>query len=345
MMKIGKGFFLGIMGALALASCQSGADEDHVMDAEEGSEAVTWKMTMTVSEAESRASVDENQVMNGNPLQVRWDKEDKVKMMIGTDAENVFPCEFMLQGESSIGSAVFEYEGDQVDSYYYYGLYPSFLDLDQEGRVHLSVPVDGTICQAEVDDSRHLGKYRAMYAAPVERDESSSLLTGVVFRHLTGLVIFKITNQTEQDRRIKSIRLSTADGSPIFYETASFKPVAQEAVEVTGSPSSSTLLNFLGNGLSLPSGEMHKAYLPVLPTDDFSHTPLVIRTVMENDEVLTTELPLSASTTLKKFGAGGYCIFNVKKTPSGIQVEVKMADWEDGGNLVIPFGLSSESKI
>lgn len=90
---------------------------------------------------------------------------------------------------------------------------------------------------------------------------------------------------------------------------------------------------------------MHKAYLPVLPTDDFSHTPLVIRTVMENDEVLTTELPLSASTTLKKFGAGGYCIFNVKKTPSGIQVEVEMADWEDGGNLVIPFGLSSESKI
>ena len=41
MMKIGKGFFLGIMGTLALASCQSGADEDHVMDAEEGSGAVT----------------------------------------------------------------------------------------------------------------------------------------------------------------------------------------------------------------------------------------------------------------------------------------------------------------
>ena len=328
---IRKGFLWGIIGMLALTSCQNLSDEYVENDMEAGK----WKMTMAVSEAETRASVDESQVVSGNRLPVRWDKFDKIKMMIGTDVNHVVPCEFVLQGESSIGSAIFEYEGDKVDPYYYYGIYPS-LNFDQEGNVHLSVPVDGTIQQADLDDSRHLGAYRAMFSAPVERDECPSRLTGVMFKHLTSLVIFKITNLTEQEHYLRSIRLSTLDGSQVFYSTASFNPVTEKSAHVTGVPASSTLLRFVGNGFLLPAGEMHKAYLPVLPTDDFSHTPLVISAVMDNGDTVETVLPLAASMSLKKFVSGGYCIFNVKKTVTGFTVGVETAGWEDGAEIVIP---------
>ena len=309
-MIIRKGFLWGMISMLALASCQNLSDEniENGMDAEAGK----WKMTMTVSEAETRASVDESQVVSGNRLPVRWDKSDKIKMMIGTDAHNVIPCEFVLKGESSIGSAIFEYVGDKVDPYYYYGIYPS-LDFDQEGNVHLSVPVDGTIQQADLDDSRHLGAYRAMFSAPVERDECPSRLTGVMFRHLTSLVIFKITNLTEQEHYIKSIQLATSDGSPVFYSTAIFNPVTEKSVNVTGTAVSSTLLRFAKDGFILPAGEMHKAYLPVLPTGDFSHTPLVISAVMGNGDIVETVLPLAASMSLQKFASGGYCICRARR--------------------------------
>lgn len=328
-----KVFFWGIMGMLALVSCQSSSDE-YIENTNPDTE--KWKMTMAVSDSETRASVDENQIEVGSRLPVRWDKSDKIKMMIGTDADNVVPCEFVLQGESSIGSAVFEYEGDKVDPYYYYGIYPS-LDFDKEGYVHLCVPVDGTIQQADLDDSRHLGAYRAMYTAPVERDECSSQLTGVMFRHLTSLVIFKMTNLTDQEYCVRNIQLATMDGTPVFYATASFNPQTQESVAVTGDPVSSVLLGFAGNGFPLPSGEMHKAYLPVLPTDDFSHTPLVIKLTMSDGEKLVTELPLSASESLKKFTPGAYCIFNVNKTLTGLTVGVETAGWEEGTEIIIPF--------
>lgn len=87
----------------------------------------------------------------------------------------------------------------------------------------------------------------------------------------------------------------------------------------------------------MPSGEMHKAYLPVLPTDDFSHTPLVIKLTMSDGEELVTELPLSASESLKKFTPGAYCIFNVNKTLTGLTVGVETAGWEEGTEIIIPF--------
>lgn len=332
-MKIGKNFLWGIAGVLALSSCQNASNE--VLE-NIGTETEKWRITMSVSEIESRASVDENQVVSGGRLPVRWDKSDKIKMMIGTDVNHVSPCEFILQGESSINSAVFEYEGDKIDSYYYYGVYPSSLDFDKEGNVHLSVPVDGTIQQIDSDDSRHLGLYRSMYASPVEREESSSQLTGVVFKHLTGLIVFKLTNLTSKDVNVKTIQLSTSDGTPVFYSKALFNPVTEESATVTGIPVSSTTLSFAGNGYMIPSGKMYKAYLPVLPTDDFSHTPLIIRTTMEDGEEIETELPLVASTTLKKFSPGGYCIFNVKKTATGLTVGVETAGWENGTEIVIP---------
>lgn len=332
-MIIKKGFLWGMISMLALASCQNLSDEniENGMDAEAGK----WKMIMTASEAETRASVDESQVVSGSRLPVRWDKSDKIKMMIGSDVNDVVPCEFVLKGESSIGSAIFEYVGDKVAPYYYYGIYPS-LDFDREGNVHLSVPVDGTIQQIDSDDSRHLGLYRSMYASPVEREESSSQLTGVVFKHLTGLIVFKLTNLTSKDVNVKTIQLSTSDGTPVFYSKALFNPVTEESATVTGIPVSSTTLSFAGNGYMIPSGKMYKAYLPVLPTDDFSHTPLIIRTTMEDGEEIETELPLVASTTLKKFSPGGYCIFNVKKTATGLTVGVETAGWENGTEIVIP---------
>lgn len=327
-----KGFFWGIAGMLTLVSC-NGVSDGIIEDIATGDD--KWKMIMTVSEVETKASVDESQVVSGSRLPVRWDKSDKIKMMIGSDVNDVVPCEFVLKGESSIGSAIFEYVGDKVDPYYYYGIYPS-LDFDREGNVHLSVPVDGTIQQAELDDSRHLGTYRAMYAAPVQRDECPSQLTGVMFRHLTSLIIFKIANFTNQKHYVRNIELATSDGSPIFYSQASFNPVTQESVDVTGTSVSSTSLSFIGNGFLLPVGETHKAYLPVLPTDDFSHTTLTIKVTMDDGEVFNTELPLAASESLKRFLPGTFCIFNVKKTATGLTVGVETAGWENGTEIVIP---------
>lgn len=327
-----KGFFWGIAGMLTLVSC-NGVSDGIIEDIATGDD--KWKMIMTVSEVETKASVDESQVVSGSRLPVRWDKSDKIKMMIGSDVNDVVPCEFVLKGESSIGSAIFEYVGDKVDPYYYYGIYPS-LDFDREGNVHLSVPVDGTIQQAELDDSRHLGTYRAMYAAPVQRDECPSQLTGVMFRHLTSLIIFKIANFTNQKHYVRNIELATSDGSPIFYSQASFNPITQESVDVTGTSVSSTSLSFIGNGFLLPVGETHKAYLPVLPTDDFSHTTLTIKVTMDDGEVFNTELPLAASESLKRFLPGTFCIFNVKKTATGLTVGVETAGWENGTEIVIP---------
>lgn len=332
-MGMKKYFFLGMATMLALVSCHNLSNED--LDNMVSSETEGWKMTMVAVEAGSKASVAEDQIVGGSRLPVRWDEADKVMMMIGTDADHVIPCEFVLKGEATIGSAVFEYVGDKVAPYFYYGIYPS-LDFDEEGNVHLSVPVDGTIEQIELDDSRHLGTYRAMYSAPMEREECSPILTGVLFRHLTGLVIFKIANMTDEKHYVREVQLATSDGTPVFYASALFNPVEQEFTALPEHPVSSTSLRFKGNGFMLPPNETHKAYLPVLPTEDFSNVPLLIRMTMDNGEVVTKELPLSVSESLGKFFPGTYCIFNVKKTTTGLSVGIETSGWENGSEIVIP---------
>lgn len=300
-------------------------------------EVADFRMSMMVTEANKlgRASVDENLPTNGGQLQVRWDSGDKVRMMVGSSADDVKACDFSLVGGTSMGSGNFEYVGEEVQTNYYYGIYPP-MEIGSNGEVQLNVPIDGTIRQAAVDDSRHLGKYRPMYAAPVRNAAGGNVLIGVVFKHLTSLIIFKVTNSTDETFNLISIELSTSDGKTVFYSSASFNPQNQTEAVTDGSPSASVAFGFDGNGMQVTSLEMKKAYLPVLPTDDFSSSQLRVKAVTDKGEFITN-LPIEASQTLKRFQAGSYCIFNLKKTTTGITVGMEVQGWEDGEIVDVPI--------
>lgn len=300
-------------------------------------EVADFRMSMMVTEANKsgRASVDENLPANGGQLQVRWDSGDKVRMMVGSSADDVKACDFSLVGGPSMGLGSFEYVGEEVQTNYYYGIYPP-MEIGSNGEVQLNVPIDGTIRQAAEDDSRHLGKYRPMYAAPVRNEAGGNVLTGVVFKHLTSLIIFKVTNSTDETFNLKSVELSTADGNTVFYSTATFNPQNQTEAVVNGSPSASVAFGFDGNGMQVTSQKMKKAYLPILPTDDFSSSQLRVKAVTDKGEFITN-LPIEASQTLKRFQAGSYCIFNLKKTITGITVGMEVQGWEDGEIVDIPI--------
>lgn len=296
-----------------------------------------FKISMNVTETSryGRASVDENLPANGGQLQVRWDSGDKVRMMIGSAADDVKACDFTLLGGPSIGYGHFEYIGNKVETNYYYGIYPP-MEIGTNGEVQLNVPIDGTISQAAADDSRHLGQFRPMYAPPVRNEEGGNVLTGVVFRHLTSLVIFKVTNSTDEAFKLNSIQMSTSDGNAVFYSSASFNPQSQAEAVVEGTPSASVALAFDDDGMQVSAQEMKKAYLPVLPSGDFSASQLMVRAMTDKGEFIT-ELPIAASQTLKKFQAGSYCIFNLKKTTAGFTVGMEIQGWEDGEIVDIPI--------
>ena len=85
--------------------------------------------------------------------------------------------------------------------------------------------------------------------------------------------------------------------------------------------------------MQVASQEMKKAYLPVLPSGDFTKSQLRVRAIGE----FITELPIAASQTLKRFEAGSYCIFNLKKTTTGITVEIELKGWENGEVVDVPI--------
>lgn len=300
-------------------------------------EVADFRMSMMVTEANKlgRASVDENLPTNEGQLQVRWDSGDKVRMMVGSSADDVKACDFSLVGGPSMGSGSFEYVGEEVQTNYYYGIYPP-MEIGSNGEVQLNVPIDGTIRQAAVDDSRHLGKYRPMYASPVQNAAGGNVLTGVVFKHLTSLIIFKVTNSTDETFNLSSIELSTSDGKTVFYSSATFNPQNQTEAVTDGNPSASVAFGFDDNGIQVTSQEMKKAYLPVLPTDDFSSSQLRVKAVTDRGEFIT-DIPVAASQTLKRFQPGSYCIFNLKKTTTGITVGMEVQGWEDGEIVDVPI--------
>lgn len=323
-----------VIMALLLTSTSCSKDEAGNVDGNVDNK--DFRMSMTVSDlsGKSRASVDENLPSNGESLQVRWDKGDKVRMMVGSNPDDVVACDFSLIGGPSMGSGNFEYIGDKVETNYYYGIYPP-MEIGTNGEVQLNVPIDGTISQAAADDSHHLGQFRPMYSPPVRNEEGGNVLTGVVFRHLTSLVIFKVTNSTDEAFNLNSIEMSTADGNAVFYSSATFNPQSQTEALVKGSPNVSVALAFDSNGMQVASQEMKKAYLPVLPSGDFSKSQLRVRAITDKGEFIT-DLPIAASQTLKRFQAGSYCIFNLKKTTTGITVEIGLQGWEDGEVVDVP---------
>ena len=105
---------------------------------------------------------------------------------------------------------------------------------------------------------------------------------------------------------------------------------------VNGAPSAFVAFGFDDNGMPVAPQEMRKAYLPVLPTGDFSSSQLRVRAVTDKGEFIS-DIPMAASETLKSFKAGNYCIFNLKKTKSGITVGMEIQGWEDGEIVDVPL--------
>ena len=277
-----------VIMALLLTSTSCSKDEAGNVDGNVDNK--DFRMSMTVSDlsGKSRASVDENLPSNGGSLQVRWDKGDKVRMMVGSNPDDVVACDFSLIGGPSMGSGNFEYIGDRVETNYYYGIYPP-MEIATNGEVQLNVAIDGTISQAAADDSHHLGQFRPMYAPPVQNEDGGNVLEGVVFRHLTSLVIFKVTNGTDETFNLNSIELSTSDGNAVFYSSAYFNPQSQTEAVVSGSPSAAVAMRFNANGMQVASQEMKKAYLPVLPTGDFSASQLRLTEVSSSLSFLSQQ--------------------------------------------------------
>lgn len=342
MNKMDKIFVLIVL-LLGFSSCTKDEIENALMDedssgnVEGNTDNTSFKMLMTVSDlsGKSRASVDESLSASGGQLQVRWDEGDKVRMMVGSNSDDVTACDFSLVGGPSMGSGSFEYVGKRVETNYYYGIYPP-MEVGANGEVQLNVPVDGTIYQAAADDSRHLGQFRPMYAPPVQNEDGGNVLKGVVFKHLTSLIIFKVTNSTDETFNLKSLEMSTVDGKAVFYSSASFNPQSQTEVVADGTPSAYVAMGFDGDGMQITSLEMHKAYLPVLPTGDFSSSQLMVKAVTDKGEFIAY-IPMAASQTLKSFKAGSYCIFNLKKTTTGITVGIEIQGWEDGEMVDVPI--------
>lgn len=79
----------------------------------EDEDIANFKISMNVTESSeySRASIDENLPAKDEQLQVRWDSGDKVRMMVGSAADDVTACDFTLVGGPSKGSGNFEYVG------------------------------------------------------------------------------------------------------------------------------------------------------------------------------------------------------------------------------------------
>lgn len=330
--------FLFMALIFAFSSCSKDETDNGItVDDPSGNEENTsFKMSMIVSDltGNTRASVDENMPSNSEYLQVRWDEGDKVRMMVGSGADDVVACDFSLVGGSSMGSGNFEYIGNKVETNYFYGIYPP-MEIGMNGEVQLNVPIDGTIIQAAADDSRHLGQFRPMYSAPVRNEEGGNVLKGVVFKHLTSLIIFKVTNSTDETFNLSSVDMSTADGKAVFYSSASFNPQSQTEAVVKGNASSVVAFGFEGNGMQIAPQEMKKAYLPVLPTGDFSSSQLRVKALTDNGQFVT-DIPMAASQTLGKFQAGSYCVFNLRKTTTGITVEMEIQGWENGESVDVP---------
>ncbi len=334
MIKVNNILFLFLF-VFGLFSCDKTevTGNDNIIEPEEDN----FKMSIEVigSTKSSRASVDENLSASGGQLQVRWDEGDKVRMMVGSNPDDVAVCDFSLVGGPSMGNGNFEYVGKRVETNYYYGIYPP-MEVGANGEVLLNVPVDGTIHQAAADDSRHLGQFRPMYAPPVQNEDGGNVLKGVMFKHLTSLIIFKVTNSTDETFNLKSLEMSTVDDKAVFYSSASFNLQKQPEFVTDATPSAYVAMGFDGDGMQITSLEMKKAYLPVLPTGDFSSSQLMVKAVTDKGEFIAN-IPMAASQKLQSFKAGNYCIFNLKKTTTGITVGVEIQGWEDGEMVDVPI--------
>lgn len=336
----GKKFFYAcVIASGVLTACVSEAPSAGKEEPGVNPPSGLYQMSFNASEAkpEGRASVDEGNLNDGQGNVFRWDAGDRVMIWTGGNATHLTPCLFKTK-EGGLQTARFEYEGKEVDSYLYFGYYPYAEGL-QFDKVDITVPTDGTILQTKKNDSRHLGAYRPMYTSVVTRSENSPELTGLSFRHLTGLLYFRIRNKSGKESRIESVTLRCTQ--KVFSDHAVLKftpenPEQEAQFEVSGASLSESVSLSLGEekqGVALPEGEIMQAFLPVLPVESLADTKLTLVLRADGHDHVSLELDGNA---VKAFEKATYYRFGVTVTHEGIEVEPIIADWEPGDDIDIP---------
>lgn len=288
--------------------------------------------------ASSKASV----VETDDAVSFRWDKSDQVTMWVGPDESNVSPYVFRTE-LGGVGSAEFEaYLPRETESLYYYGFYPAVDNV--EDTVTVSVPVDGTICQSTPDNSLHLASYRAMFAPPVTRDSSSTVLEGVNFKHLTSLFVFDITNAYTKSIEVSQVRVKASQ--PIFYDRATYAPGSgNEEMNVSSSSPVEEVILTLGNddsGLLVSENEgTLRAFLPLIPTANLTDVSLTVAVLV--DDSLLESLALSSdeimSVGVDRFLPGHYYQFylDIDGTNVTWDMNKSIEAWELGGIIDVPI--------
>lgn len=338
---IGKKFFCGCMiigGVLTacVSEAPSAGNEEPVVTPPSD----LYRMGFNALEgnySDSRASVDEDSLNSGQNNVFRWDAGDRIMIWTGGNAAHLTPCLFTTQ-DGGLTSARFEYEGEKMDSYTYFGYYPYAEGL-QYNEINVTVPTDGAILQAEKNDSRHLGAYRPMYTSVVTRNENSPELTGLTFRHLTGLLYFRIRNLSGKDSRVESVTLRCSE--KVFSNHAVLKfipesPEQEAQFNVSGASLSESVSLSLGSdkqGVVLFNGEIMQAFLPLLPVENLAGKKLTLILKADGHDHVSLELDGDA---VKAFEKATYYRFGVTVTHDGIEIEPIISDWEPGDDIDIP---------
>ena len=281
--------------------------------------------------ANTRVSIDEHS------YRFRWDAGDQVTVWMGYDMNDALPYTFTTT-DGGLGSARFSCTGPQTNTQTCFALYPANGELN--GReLKWEVPAQGIVQQA-FNQSSHLRHYRAMRSDIGLQEESSPTLPDLRFRQLTGLLIFRLTNQGQLPCTVKAIRIES--DRPVFHTTGICEAGSNEAVQLSSAVS--TLCLTLGTqGLELPADQqVQTAYLPILPTGDLQEATLSVVLELSSGELTTLSLKGqdigdADGNGLADFAASYYYLFNLNVEENNLIWDMdKITGWEEGETIEIP---------
>lgn len=281
--------------------------------------------------ADTRVSLDEHS------YRFRWDAGDRVTVWMGYGINDAQPYIFTT-ADGGLGSARFSFTGPLANTQTCFALYPANGQLNGR-KLKWEVPAQGIVQQA-FNLSSHLHHYRAMRSDIGLQEESSTTLPDLRFRQLTGLLIFRLTNQGQLPRTVKAVRIES--DRPVFHTTGICEAGSNEAVQLSSAVS--TLCLTLGTqGLELPADQqVQTAYLPILPTGDLQGATLSVVLELSSGELTTLSLKGqdigdADGNGLADFAASYYYLFNLNVEENNLIWDMdKITGWEEGETIEIP---------
>lgn len=341
---LGKKFIYAIVVGGVLVSCTSETPETgnnetlppSIDNTENGNnENESYKMRCIVGEADnSRASVDEDSMNGGTGSSntFRWDTNDQITIWTGQDATSLSKCLFTTKDGGS-GSALFEYEGKEVESNKYFGYYPYSEILDYK-HIEISIPTDGSIIQTIKGSSQHIAPYRPMYSNVVNRQESSETLTGLEFSHITSLLYFRVRNLSGRNVNLEGITIKCSENVFSSTATLAFNPEGEASFNMSENTKSDfATLSFgdNGSGIAWENEEITTGFLPILPVEDLSEKTLTLTLKVDNQEYISMEINNAES-----FKQAHFYRFGLTLKEIGITVDSFIEEWGPGEDIIIP---------